>query len=334
MDTIKGLSAYVKTPRFLEGLGIPEDSDITYQFLAQGEYNRNYSFTHPVTGQALVLRINFGSQMHLDKQITYEYEALKLLTSSGRTPKPLYVDDSREYLDQGIMVMEFLEGKPLNYHTDMKKAAKCLSDIHSVPISPDTHLLKAGNPLLAIIEECEEMFSVYENSPLADSDKARRIRNLLNKGRRRIHELDGESPYLCCINTELNNTNFLVDDLHSHTSLIDWEKPLYGEPAQDLGHFLAPTTTFWKTDVILSKDQITSFVDDYIEAVGGRFQTDGLKKRVEVFIPITCLRGMTWCSMAWIEYQQPDRLLRNESTFKKLGQYLDDDFITYIESLF
>ena len=32
--------------------------------------------------------------------------------------------------------------------------------------------------------------------------------------------------------------------------MIDWEKPLWGDPAQDLGHMLAPTTTFWKTDVI------------------------------------------------------------------------------------
>ncbi len=39
-----------------------------YQMLAQGEYNRNYVFTHPVTGKKLVLRVNCGSQMHLRHQ--------------------------------------------------------------------------------------------------------------------------------------------------------------------------------------------------------------------------------------------------------------------------
>lgn len=48
-------------------------------------------------------------------------------------------------------------------------------------------------------------------------------------------------------------------------------------PPQDLGHFLAPTTTFWKTDVILDQDRIDAFLDTYIEKVNGRFDTTGLK---------------------------------------------------------
>ena len=53
---------------------------IAYQPLAQGEYNINYWFVHPLTGKKLVLRVNTGSQMHLEKQIEYEYHALELLT--------------------------------------------------------------------------------------------------------------------------------------------------------------------------------------------------------------------------------------------------------------
>ena len=64
-----------------------------------------------------------------------------------------------------------------------------------------------------------------------------------------------EPVYRCCINTELNSTNFLINGGTYDNFLIDWEKPLYGDPAQDLGHFLAPTTTFWKTDVILSREE-------------------------------------------------------------------------------
>ena len=75
------------------------------------------------------------------------------------------------------------------------------------------------------------------------------------------------------------------------------------------------------------------YLDDYIRAVGGRFPTDGLKERTFAYIPITCLRGITWCAMAWVEYQQPGRLLQNASTWKKLNAYLDHGFFDPIEAL-
>ena len=131
MDSIKGLKEYVRLPFYREVLGLPEEVTERYEMLAQGEYNRNYVFTHPATGKKLVLRVNCGSQMHLRHQIEYEFHALKLLESSERTPKPLYVDGSLEYLDHGIMVMEFLPGTTLNYHKGLGGAAECLADIHS-----------------------------------------------------------------------------------------------------------------------------------------------------------------------------------------------------------
>lgn len=124
---------------------------------------------------------------------------------------------------------------------------------------------------------------------------------------------------------------FLIGDEGEY--LIDWEKPLYGDPAQDLGHFLAPTTTFWKTDVILTQDQIEQFIDAYLDKVGGRFDVRGLRERVHVYIPITCLRGITWCAMAWIEYQNPEKAIFNESTFRKLEAYLDDQFLDNINEI-
>ena len=113
--------------------------------------------------------------------------------------------------------------------------------------------------------------------------------------------------------------------------LVDWEKPLYGDPVQDLGHFLAPTTTFWKTDVILTEEEMTDFTRKYIQAVNGRFDVSGIEERLNIFIPITCLRGITWCAMAWVEYQEPGRLIRNEETFKKMEGYLNRDFLDMIE---
>lgn len=328
MDSINGLKEYVRLPFYREALGLPEEVTERYEMLAQGEYNRNYVFTHPVTGKKLVLRVNCGSQMHLRHQIEYEFHALKLLESSGRTPKPLYVDGSLEYLEHGIMVMEFLPGTTLDYHKGLGGAAECLADIHSVKMPEEgMHtLITPKNPLEAILDECEEMVKTYMESSLGEEEKKEKIREMLDTGWEIVRSIPNESVYQCCVNTELNNTNFLVDE-NGYTYLVDWEKPLYADPAQDLGHFLAPTTTFWKTDVLLEREEMLDFLDTYIRAVAGRFDVTGLKKRAMQFTGITCLRGITWCAMAWVQYRVPGKMLFNQSTFEKLNAYLDADFL-------
>lgn len=324
------IQQYVQGTHYRMCMQLPEKMTESYEMLAQGEYNRNYLFVHPVTGQKLILRVNLGSQMHLDHQIEYEYQALKILEESGRTPKVYYVDGTKKEIPYGVMVMEFLPGHVMKYETELFRAADILADIHSVPVKAGNSLIEQENPLRYILEECEEMFAVYEQSELGDVRKKRWIRELLKEGWKRVNALTAP-VYRCCINTELNSTNFLIQEKKGQDYLIDWEKPLYGEPAQDLGHFLAPTTTFWKTDVILTKTQVEKFIQTYIKSVNGRFPTDGLQGRVNVYIPVTCLRGITWCAMAWIQYQDPEKEVFNESTYKKLEDYLSDEFLEKIE---
>lgn len=341
MERIQGLSEYIRTKEYRQALGLPVEVREQYRLLAQGEYNMNYIFTHPTTGKELLLRVNCGSQMHLEDQIGYEFRALGLLEPSGRTPKAIYVDGSRRFLDHGVMVMEYLPGRHLDYRRDMKLAAEILADIHSVEVPQ--HMVPSGddtagertlicpeNPLQAILEECEQMVKTYMESPLGEEEKKGQIRRMLDAGWEMLKQFPNEETRRCCINTELNSTNFLINGQGKGNYLIDWEKPLYGDPAQDLGHFLAPTTTFWKTDVILKKQEMDAFLEDYIRAVKGRFPVDGLRERVAAFVPITCLRGVTWCAMAWVEYQQPEKLIFNESTFRKLKAYLDKDYLDYL----
>jgi aminoglycoside phosphotransferase (APT) family kinase protein len=333
LDRIKGLREYVKMPAYREALGLPKTVQEEYTLLAQGEYNINYLFTHPVSGRKLLLRVNCGSQMHLSDQIGYEYHALRLLEGSKRTPRAYYVDGSLEMSDHGILVMEFLPGRSLDYHTDLACAAGCLADIHSVQLPDPSGLVAPASPLRAILEECEEMVKVYMQSSLGRDGTKRKLRGLLDAGWEKIQGVDLGDTYKCCVNTELNSTNFLVDDKGGPSHLIDWEKPICGDPAQDLGHFLAPTTTFWKTDVILTRAQMEDFLDTYIQMAAGRFDTGGLKERVYMYIPITCLRGVTWCAMAWVQYQQPGRLICNPSTSEKLSAYLSDAFLDGISGI-
>ena len=175
------------------------------------------------------------------------------------------------------------------------------------------------------------MVQTYYESDLGEEKKKVQIRRLLELGQEKINEIRDYSGYRCCINTELNSGNFLMNGAGKDNYLVDWEKPLYGDPVQDLGHFLAPTTNFRKTDLILTEEEMADFTRKYIQAVNGRFDVSGIEERLNIFIPITCLRGITWCAMAWVEYQEPGRLIRNEETFKKIEDDLNRDFLDMIE---
>ena len=311
---------YLHSNEFLEPLGLPAGTDLAFSVLGQGEYNVNYRFRHPVSSQDLVLRINTGSQMHLDDQIGYEFSALKNLESSGRTPKALFCDSS-----MNCLVMECLPGRPLQYETDLAIGAEILADIHAVPIPQDCQLLEPANPLEAIIDECHQMAAHYYSWGKADTAVARLLETL----EREIAAKDLSAPAgirKCIVNTEVNSGNFLINP-GSTSYLIDWEKPLISEPAQDLGHFLVPTTTFWKTDVILKPEDIRHFMNCYQKAVHGQFETASLLERLPLYFTVTCLRGVTWCAMAYREYSQPGRALSNADTFRKLEAYLQPDFL-------
>ncbi len=332
MFTINGLEEYVKREEFLEGLKIPKDNKIDFQLLAQGEYNINYLFTHPITKDKLILRVNTASQMNLSDQIEYEYKSLLQLKDSKRTPIPIYVDGSKKYLDYGVLVMNFLQGVPLDYRKDLYIAANCLGDIHSATLEENSHLLCPKNPLEAILDECKAMVQTYYDSPLGDKHKKDQIKRMLNLGEEMIKNTVEYKGRRCIINTELNSSNFLINGENDDNYIIDWEKPILGEPAQDLGHFLAPTTTFWKTDVILSTEEIEKFTKEYIKVVGDRFNTNDIEDRLKLYLPITCLRGITWCAMAWVQYKDPNKLIRNEFTAKKLDDYLSEEFLDMIEA--
>ncbi|MDR0879217.1 MAG: phosphotransferase [Clostridioides sp.] len=367
---IDEIKKYIDDKSFKKAVGIDGESEVYVQLLGQGEYNVNYVFG--VSGEEkYVLRLNTASQMHLENQIEYEYNALEILKNSSRTPMPIYLDDSREKLDYGVLVMEYLPGVALDYTKDLHIAAACLADIHSTEIPKEHILISPQDPLKAMLEECEDMSSVYLNSNSADETSKEIISRLLDKARlivkKRscdkcraiidsdtvdIDKFDSDDLYvdtldryaedrdinkveqregLHIINTELNSGNFLINGEGQNNYIIDWEKPLIGEVEQDLGHFLAPTTTLWKTDIRLSKEDIDEFVRMYIKEVNGRFDIDGIYEKLNTYITFTCLRGITWSAMAWVEYQSPDKLIRNEDTYRKIKSYLEEDFLISIE---
>lgn len=282
------------------------------KLLGKGEYNSNY-----LIDDDYLIRIARGSQMHLDNQIEYEYNALKFLEKSNVTAK---VYDLKKDKLSGISYLteEYLIGRDLDYHTDLKIAAYLLSQIHSLDVTGQD-FIKAGSPFNMMFDEFTQMFSHYQKWDKKNNATEEKISNMLKYIKNLGLDSTLENP--CLINTELNNKNFIIDE---KSYIIDWEKPIIGEREQDLAHFLAPTTTFWKTDVIFDMDTIDDFLNEYDKL--SKIKVD--RKKFVKYLLFTCLRGITWCSMAYTQYVDENRDCG--FTFEKIKAYLSDEFLDNI----
>lgn len=133
------------------------------------------------------------------------------------------------------------------------------------------------------------------------------------------------------VNTEAVPSHFLIPEDGSPGFMVDWEKPIIGEPAQDVAYFTVPTTTLWDTDFVFSPEARKTLVDQYWRAVDGRFPRRCFDERFAAYLAMNCLRGITWSAAAWVEYHDPARPLKNEKTRRLLERYLSLEFLSQTE---
>lgn len=300
------------------------NKEFKVEFLAQGEYNINFTICDGKN--KYVFRVNTGSQLELDNQIKYEFDAIKTLEISGVTPKAYYIDDTKNYFDYGILIMEYLEGRPLEYDKDLEKASRIFSRIHSIDINHvDNKFIVEENICSDRVKEGKRLLKDYLKSPIVDKKLKDFFLKFLewaeqNKDREKYFI---KNKWHVINNTEVNSHNFIIGDKKSF--LIDWEKPVISDPCQDLTQFIAPTTTLWKRNYILSKEEKDFFFKTYIEGLNG--SDNDIVERVQLYTPYLYLRALSWCAYAWLEYQRPDKEIKNMDTFKKIEEYLDIDFM-------
>jgi aminoglycoside phosphotransferase (APT) family kinase protein len=302
--------------------------------LAQGEYNLNYLISSQDEHLKLVFRVNIGTQIDREDQILYEYRALELLQRSGHTPKPIFVDDSRTFFDQGILIMEYLPGEPLVYEKDMQAAARLFAAIHQIPVrEEENHLIRENTPLSLIFVECSNLLQTYFDSELADPG----IRDYLQEvvkwadQARASERYYQENPWPGIVNTEVNSGNFIVNRERGTIHLVDWEMPRWGDPSQDLSHFCSPLTTLWKTTYRMTPKAKRDFIDAYSSLIADRHLRDTLVERIRLRDPFVYLRGIAWSAMGWVAYQTEFAGMKNPDTWQTLNRYMD---LVFIRSLF
>jgi hypothetical protein len=323
MDRITRLKSLLTELGWLEGA-------FELEFLAAGEYNENFILRRPEPKPPLVFRINHGSQLDLppDRQILYEHSVLSALSESGVTPRPYQARalsrSLRDEVGDGVLLMEWLPGRSLDYRSDSECAAVVFAAVHSQSVSDE--LLVQADPIDDIVAECERLLSRYtEGHPL--EEKRGVIQSYMDRVRRLAEEHRDElaAEPLSIVNTEVNSGNFIVGDEGCY--LVDWEKAVVSSIYQDLGHFLVSTTTLWKTDFTFSEEERRGFLEAYRRArrdydPGFAADIDELSAKAKLLERTILLRAFSWSFMAYFEYTQLNRGLQNTRTFETIGRYL------------
>ena len=324
-DTLKDkITNYIYDYDLIDKLNIKKDFNV--DFLAQGEYNIN--FTIDDNEKKYVFRVNTKSQLELENQIKYEYDALKSLEISKVTPKAYYLDDTKSYFDYGILIMEFLYGRPLEYNKDMSKAGKIFGSIHSLDISKinSDNFIVESNILSDRIKEGNRWLKDFFKSDLVEYELKDLFYKLINYCEKNKYKEKYfiENKWHVINNTEVNSHNFIIGD---NSYLIDWEKPVISDPCQDITQFLAITTTLWKHNYILSDYEVNEFYKSYLENIN---EDKNIRERVGIYNPYLYLRALSWCAGAYLEYQDPNKDIKNMDTYNKIKEYLDIDFMKKI----
>lgn len=326
MNLIQSLEDRIKKYILSNDVNVYIDkNNLSVEFLAQGEYNINFTISDGKN--KYVFRVNTGSQIEVENQIEYEFNALKALEISKVTPKVYFVDSSKEKLDYGVLIMEYLEGGPLIYQRDLTKASKIFAKIHSLDLKniDTSNFIVEENICRDRILEGNRLLKDYLISPIIDKRNRGFFQKFLywaedNKDRdiyfseNKCHGIN---------NTEVNSSNFIIGKDESY--LIDWEKPVISDPSQDLTQFLAETTTLWKGNYILSKEEKREFFREYKRNL--TIPIPDIEDRVHLYTPYLYLRALSWCAYAYLEYQKPGKDIKNRDTYERIKEYLDVNFM-------
>lgn len=323
------IAAYCQKTAFMEAAGLRSTQRIT--FLAQGEYNVNWlvegESMHDFSCRRVVFRLNTASQLQLENQIAYEYRALEALAPSGITPEPLYLDDSKTELPYGMLCMAYLSGRPLNYGSDISHAARLLGILHSCDIKAfEGRLIEEKGLCRTRVNEGRRWLNDYRLCSKRSDKTFKALENLADWCERMAPQSDAyfeKAPWRMVNNTELNSHNFIIGP--DRQFIIDWEKPVISDPVQDITQFLAPTTTLWRDNYILSEEEIRQFYRVY-ETVCPK-PVEEVKHRVSIYRPYLHLRALSWCAHAYSLYCGGDRVINNPDTFRKICDYLEPEFI-------
>lgn len=331
-----------------EALAIDADAALEPSLLGMGEHNVNFSFETP-DKKSYVLRVNVMAQPFHDNQILYEYRALKAVEPSGCTPVPEFIDYSESAPGKGILVETFCEGEQLDFDAlrpgDVRCAIQMMADVHAVIPDEQCQMFQPNDPLEEMFDECVQRYRSYLASGFEDARITKWTRLFIDTTKRMLRNIAPPQDCAHIVNTETLPSHFLIPEKAATSAagasssgrfcdqpghFVDWERSILGEIAQDVAYFVSPTTTYWDSEFLFPGKDIPGVLDEYWQAVDGRFEPKDFEKRFFAWRMMTALKSTTWCVQAIPRYSMDMGVHTTSKTAGKLPVYLSDEFMERI----
>ena len=296
------------------------------RFLARGEYSLNYVFEHG--SRALVARLVTGSQigLGLPEQVRYETHALELLAPSERTPRVHLAVPEPQATPYPYLIIDYLPGRPLDYRTDLEAAACCVAAIHRLGVPADHRLQVHAAAARSLLDEAAELAAPYLDWERAPAASIAALRCMFELAEASADAVAPGAFDLAIVNTDLNSHNFVVSD--TRVWLLDWERARIAPAAQDLAHFLLPTTTLWRADSAtrLTPADESLFVATYLSE-RPELNPERFRKQLAALKAAVALRAVAWCAWALHATATNNRSISNPETLECCRMYLEAAFL-------
>ncbi len=194
----------------------------------------------------IMQRTNYMKYIRNDSFSSYQVAADECLQNKVLAPKVLTVDTSRSVIDTTYMLMEFIDGQPINSYALIEEdrincyfqAGQAMNVMHHIKGDQfgRPFQVKRHNGFTtwseALLFEVRDLLDYAETTKLYTSINRNEIESVFQANRRLLDEIT--QPFL--VHGDLWSGNILVNrpsDAYKFCGYIDFDQSLFGDPQYD-----------------------------------------------------------------------------------------------------
>ncbi len=247
-----------------------------------------------------IARIPRGNQLGMEPAdyLNLQKDIYAAMGKSGVTPDILDAIAPNDDFPNGILIVEYIDGRDIQSEADLKAVAKCLGEIHKMPVPDQAGMIeKAAHPLAGQEFLLTEVF----DTALASDKIAPETRDFLQAERKELFNQietlkEQDDIPMSIIGGDSHLGNYLIDK-KGKAWLVDLEFAAYDLGLVDLADASLAITSHLDPHigVIPSEQTVDSFYETWKDTVGLK-----MAQKSEALIPLTerivQLRTLAWLS--------------------------------------
>lgn len=276
-------------PKFLGLGGRPKVERVLPLELGEAHLN----FLVQAGGRKFIFRVNMDQSSRGKSR--KEFEMLNLLGDYKVAPRTFYLDESREVFDETLLIVEYVDGRPLSAVETktvpadaVAKLAELLARVHSLDLGKSLDLLPRrgvsyGN-WVRVNRRNVDYVRRRGSERLYGDDLLDRV---LDDGLSKIVSIAKQAKYPNAVTPAHGDVcaqNVLVDQASGDLRLIDWESFGLWDPAAEIALVLEG----------FGLDLLSSQQEEFLRRYRSLRKDDTLLDRLDVFRPLVRFEQLTW----------------------------------------